>query len=131
MVIANNHSVVGDSTHASCQIVVVGEDSTAVSVAAEVLRGEETGTTDMTDGTCLLGLTVSEGVFRSDSLTCVLYDKEVMLFGESHDSLHVGALAEQVYRHDGFGTGCDGFAYGFDIHIHRLPLDINHHRRQA
>ena len=85
----------------------------------------------MTDGTCLLGLAVSERIFRADSLTSVFYDIEMMLFGKSHDSLHVGALAEQVYRHDGFGTGCDGFAYGFDIHIHRLPLDINHHRRQA
>ena len=129
VMIANHHSMVGNCPHACCQLIIIREDSPAVSVTTEVLRGEERRATDMSDGTGLLGLAVSKRVFSADRLTCVFHYKQMMLVCQRHDGFHVGALSEEVYRHNSFGLRRDSTAYGLDIHVHRVPIYVNDYRR--
>ena len=89
------------------QVVVVGEERTAIAVAAQVLAGEEAGGTDVTDGAALLLRSIAEGVVATDRLAVVLDHEEVVLFGNGHDRFHVGGLAEEMHGHDRLGLRCD------------------------
>ena len=131
VVIANHHAMVSDCPHPCIQCIVVGEYGTAVPVAAKVLGGEETGATDVTDRSCLFGLAIGEGVLCADGLTSILYYIQMMLLRQCHNRLHISALAEQMHRHDCFGLGGDSATDGLDIHVHRVPINIYHHRCQT
>ena len=101
-------AVVGDRPHTLRQRIVVGEDRAAVAVATQVLRGEERRAADVAYRTGLLRLAVGEGELCADSLAGVLHHVDMLLAREFHQRLHVGALTEQVHRHDGFRTRRDG-----------------------
>ena len=85
----------------------------------------------MSDGAGLLRLSVSEGVFRTDGLTGVLDDKQMMLVGQRHNCFHIRTLTEQMHRYNCLRLGRDGTAYGLYIHVHRIPVYVHHHRRQT
>ena len=85
----------------------------------------------MSDRACLFGLAVGERVLCTDSLTGIFDHEQVMLFGKRHERFHVRALTEQVHRHNRFRARRDSTTNGVDVHVHRLPFDVNHHRRQS
>ena len=46
-------TMVGDHSQFACQLVIIGEDGPAISIASQILRGEEGSTADVSDSSGL------------------------------------------------------------------------------
>ena len=129
--ITHLRTVIGNLRRAFSQRIVVGENSTTVTVAAQVLGGEETGATHITHTPGLGDVPVSETILRSDGLACVLYNAQMMLARYLQYRLHVGALTEQMNRHDSLRPRRDSPAYSLHIDVETVRIDIHQHRLQT
>ncbi len=107
MVVSFILTVVGNLRHLLCEIVVIGKNGTAVAVASEVFGRKEGGGPCDADSSGSFLCTVGACVPCSDGLCVVFDDVDIVFFSQGHDLVHIGALSEQVYGHDGFGAGCD------------------------
>ncbi len=123
-------AVHADLAHCLGQGVVVGEDGTAVAVAAQGLAGEKAGAPDGAEVAALAAF-----VGGTKALGGVFNDGQVAVFGrDGVDGVHVGGLAVQAHRHDGFGSGCDGRfnqvgvdVAGVGLHVHEDGLGAQEH----
>ena len=116
--------------HGLGQGIVVGEDGAAVAVATQWLTGEEAGTPDGAEVAALAAF-----VGGAEALGCVFNNGQVAVFGcNGVDGIHIGGLAVQTHRHDGFGTGGDGRfnqvgidVAGVGLHVHEHGLGAQEH----
>ncbi len=131
VVIAHHHPVIGNSLNTSRQCVIVGKQCTSVTVTAQVLAREETGTAYFAHCASLFACAVTECIGCSDSLTSIFHYIEVVFAGYIKECLHIGALTEQVNRNNGFRLRCDGTPNGIHIHIHRIPIHIHYNRSET
>ena len=102
VVIAAVLSVIAELQHLVGEVVVVGEERSAVAVATEGLRREETGAADRAQ---VAGLAAFVG--SSEALGGVFDYSEPVLGCDGIDRVHVCALAVETDRHDGLCTRRD------------------------
>ena len=141
--------MVGNLSHPSRQVVIIGKDSPAVPVAAEVFAGEERGAADMAYRPSLfphplvgaavvvskqphLQLTRSlpQYIVGSQRLAGILYHVETVLFGNLHDGRHVGALPEKMRGHDDPRPLRNGSFHRRRIHDESLGVYVHEYRPQ-
>ena len=85
----------------------------------------------MSDSRSLAYCAIGMGVLRTYGLAGVLYDIEVMLASNIHDSVHVGTLTKQVHRHYDLRAWGNGFANRLHGDIHGVPIHIHYHGLQT
>lgn len=118
-VVAQDAGLIGEG-------IVVADKGAAVAEAAEVFGWEERVAAEVAHAAA--GLAV---VGCADGLSGVFDDVELVLFGESEDGVHVGALAEEVDWDDGFGARGD-FVFGvFDIEVEGDRAGVDEHGSSA
>ncbi len=106
---------------------IVGEDRTAVAVAAQWLARKETGAADTRQVS-----TAPAPVAGTKALRRVLDHRNVpMRRGNGVDFIHVGALAIEADRHDGARAGRNRRRQLADIHVAGVGFDIDKHRLGA
>lgn len=123
VVVAAVLPVAGDLADELGELVVVGEDRTAVAVAAERLAGEEAGAGDGAEVARHAAL-----VAGAEALCSVFNHRYAVLGGDGVDGVEVGALAVQAHRDDGAGLGRDG---GFEqrrVEVVGARIDVDIHR---
>jgi len=105
--------------------IVAGHHS-AVAEAAEVLAREEREAAVVADRADAAAL-----VLRTDRLAGVFDDDEVVLFGDRHDRVHIGGLAEEVDRNDRLGARRHFFLDLRRIDVVGRRVDVGEDRRRA
>lgn len=126
VVVAAVLAVAGDLPDDLGELVVVGEDGTAVAVAAQRLAREEAGAGDGAEVARHAAL-----VAGAEALRGVFDDRDAVFGGDGVDGVEVGALAVQAHRDDGAGLGRDG---GFEqrrVEVVGARVDIDIHRLGA
>ncbi len=124
VMIATILAVAGDLAHHGGQLIVVGEDGSAVAVAAQGFAGEETGASNGCEVAAFAAFVRGAKALRS-----VFNDRDAMLSGNGIDGVVVGTLAVQTDGDDGLGTRSDRSfeqrgikVVGTWIHIHIYGL---------
>ena len=125
VVIANTAAMIGNRAYPFSQVIVISKNSTAVPVAAQVLGRKERCTTDSAHCARLTGLSVGERVLRSNRLTCIFDNVQMMQSGKLRQRLHVRTLTEKMYGYNRFGLRSDGASHGLYIHVHSLPIYVH------
>src|SRR5690606_18054562 len=106
------------------QLVIVGEDGTAIAIAAQGFAGEKTGAGN---GAQVTG--VSAFVSCPKALCGIFNYRYPVFIGNGIDGVKVSTLAVQAYRNDRFGFWRDAcfqlvrvevVGLGADVYIHRL-----------
>ena len=92
-------AVVAQGSHFFGQIMVIGGDRAGVAERAEVFTGVETGRGGVPQATGFASM-----VQRALRLGVVFDDLESVPGRDFHDGIHVGGLAVEMNRHDGFGS---------------------------
>ena len=112
------------------QAIIIGEDSTAVTVTAQGFAGEKTGGghgAEVAGFAPLIGCT--------EALRCILYDREVVFFGYGIDGVEICTLAVQGHWDNRLGAWSNGGFYfrwikvvcaWVDVHVHRLGPEHSH-----
>ena len=109
--------------HGLSQGVVVREDGPAVTIAAQGFAGEKTGATDGAEVATLAAF-----VGGAEALGGVFNDRQVAVFGrDGVDGVHVGSLAVQAHRHDGFGSRGDGRFNQVGVDVAGVRLHVHEH----
>ena len=80
------------------QFGIVGEDRSAVAVAAERLGGEETGRRREAEGT-----QPPPFVGRAETLRGIIQNEHALGRGNRRNRIMIGGLTEQIDGNDGFG----------------------------
>lgn len=105
------------------EVIIIGDESSAVAKAAEVFGGEEGVGSEVADGAAGMAF-----VGGTDGLGTVFDDFEAVFVGEVHHGVHVCGLAEEVDGDDGLGAGGD-FAFGVvEIDVKTDGAGINEDR---
>ena len=125
VIIAGEHTMVDDTPDFLIQRIVIGEQSTTVTVAPQVLGGEERGASNGAQCTALLQRIVVNHHFRANGLAIVLNDRHTMFIGNFEDFLHVAALPKQMNGHNSFGFGRDSRFQLSHIHVESVFLHIH------
>ena len=81
-----------------CDLVVIGEDGAAVTVAAQRLGREEGGGSHLAESAALLAL-----VGSAEALCAVLNEDETVLLADGDDSVIVAGVAQNVHGHHSLG----------------------------
>lgn len=124
MVITATLAMTGDLAQYFGQLVIVGEDGSAIAIATQRLAGEEAGAGN---GAQVAG--VSAFVGCPEALGGVFNYWYTVFIGNSIDGIEISTLAVQAYRNDCLGARRDGcfqllwvqvVGFGTDIHINRL-----------
>ena len=79
--------------------IVIGEDGTAVAVAAQGLGREERGGGDGAEGAALAAL-----IGRAEGLGGVLDENEAVLLADGGDGVVVAGVAQNIHGHHGLGS---------------------------
>ena len=111
-----------------CHCRVVRGDGPSVAVAAQDLEGVEApapGQAPCTRHPSFTRTLVEHA--RSQALTGILHNQQVVLFRNVHDANHVGHVAAQVYGDDPPGPGRDGLLDQVAVDVEVLP-HIDKHR---
>lgn len=107
VVVPADASVVADGAHFMGEVVVRGEECSAVAVAPERLRGVEAGAGDQ------CGIAAFHSMAGgAETLGGVFDNREVVFRGDGIDGGVVRHLPEEAHGKKGFGAGGDG---GFDL----------------
>ena len=106
------------------ELVVAGENGTAVAVAAERFAGEEAGAAEGAEVAASVAL-----VGGAEALGGIFDDGDVaMAGGDGVDGVHVGGLAVEADRQDGLGAvGDPGFDQG-GVDVAGVGFDIDEDR---
>ena len=109
VIVTNYHSMIGYGTYFSRQLVVVGENCTAIAKATQILGREKRGATNLGHATRLYFTAVRKCVFRSNRLACIFNHVQIMIFCNFQNFFHISILSEQMYGYNGFCTWRNGF----------------------
>ena len=116
-------AVHADLAHSLGQGVIIREDGTTITVAAQGLAREKTGAADSAEVAALAAF-----VGGSKALSCIFDDRQIsVLSRDGVDSVHVGSLAVKAHRHDGFRAGCDCPLNQLSVDVAGVELNIHEH----
>jgi hypothetical protein len=120
MVVFSALAVVAQDAETLGEIRVAGDHRTGLTEGAEVFAGVKAKAGGMAEGSDALAL-----VFGAMGLTGILDDGELVIPGETQDGIHIGGLAEEVDRDNGFGAGSEGGGEEGGIEIAGRFIDID------
>ena len=108
------------------QGAVLSDHGPAVAEAAEVLRREKRIAADRPHRSG-----PASSVFRANRLGGVLDDRQIVPPRDVENRIHLGALAEQVHRHDRLGARRDLGRDAARVDVERHRIDIDEHRLRS
>ena len=92
------HAVIGQLSQLGSQLIILGEKRTAIAETTQIFGRKERGASHIADSASLAHGAVGEGNLRTDGLAGVFHHIQIVVSGNSHNTLHISALAKQVHR---------------------------------